>query len=183
MLPEEFCERWDADKNGPLIKIDKESLNSAPFSEEVKGFLSIGGLPETPAPYFEFTSMSSFLKPIINVFNMPEEFGKYYFLGTTGSGNPICIIEKQGYIVYLDNGNNFLEVFINSSIKQFAHCLLVYAQMIDKAIEKNGEDAFIDLDIPASIINWLSGEFERIDSKCMENGNFWFDEVESLYGS
>lgn len=181
MLPEEFRERWDTDKNGPFIKIDKESLRSAPFSDEVKAFLSIGGLPETPAPFLDFTSSHSFLKPLLNVFDMPEEFGKYYFLGTTGSGNPICITEPQGYIVYLDNSNNYEEAFINSSMKQFAHCLLVYAQMVDKAIEKNGEDAFIEHDIPASVIDWLKKELERVDAKCMEAGSFWAGEVEALY--
>lgn len=181
MLPEEFRRRWNADKNGPLIKFDKESLISAPFSDEVKSFLSIGGLPETPAPYLDFTSIHSFLKPIINVFDLPGEFGKYYLLGTTGYGDPICMVEQQGYIVYLDNSNNYKEVFINSSLKQFAHCLLVYSHMIDKAIERNGEDAFIDQDIPESVIDWLSSEFKRVDSKCIDTGSFWFGEIENLY--
>lgn len=53
--------------------------------------------------------------------------------------------------------------------------------MIDKAIEVNGEDAFIDNDIPESVIDWLKEELERIDSKCMETGFFWSTEYENLF--
>ena len=70
-------------------------INKQNFSAEVKRFLSIGGLPETPPPYLEFTSSQSFVRSIINVFHMPEEFRKYWYLGTTSSGDPICIIENK----------------------------------------------------------------------------------------
>ncbi|MED1088479.1 hypothetical protein P4T58_29570 [Bacillus mycoides] len=53
--------------------------------------------------------------------------------------------------------------------------------MIDKAIEVNGEDAFIDNDIPESVINWLKEELKRIDAKCMEEECFWVTEIENLY--
>ncbi|TKH03770.1 hypothetical protein FC682_16585 [Peribacillus simplex] len=181
ILPEEFNDKWDVDKDGPLIKFNYQDLISTDFSDEVKSFLSIGGLPETPPPYLEFTSSQSLLRRITYVFNMPEEFQKYWFLGSTGSGDPICIIEKQENVVFLHNSDDYKEVFINSSLNQFAECLLVYSKMIDKAIEVNGEDAFIDNDIPESVINWLKEELERIDAKCMEKECFWFTEIENLY--
>jgi hypothetical protein len=49
---------------------------------------------------------------------MPEKLQKYYYLGSTGSGDPICIIEKQENIVSLNNSDNYKEVFFNSSINQ-----------------------------------------------------------------
>ncbi len=49
---------------------------------------------------------------------MPEEFRKYWYLGTTSSGDPICIIEKQEKIVFLNNSDAYKEVFMNSSIQQ-----------------------------------------------------------------
>ncbi|HDR7711619.1 TPA: hypothetical protein QCX89_003640 [Bacillus cereus] len=55
----------------------------------------------------------------------------------------------------------------------FAACLLVYSKMIDKAVEINGEDAFIDNNIPECTISWLKEELKKIDDKCME--------IESLY--
>ncbi|PGZ98492.1 hypothetical protein COE51_11600 [Bacillus pseudomycoides] len=181
ILPEEFNEKWDVSKDGPLMKFNYKNLIGTNFSDEVKRFLSIGGLPETTPPYLEFTSSQSLLKSITSIFNMPEEFQKYCFLGSTGSGDPICIIEKIENVVFLNNGDGYKEVFINSSIGQFAECLLVYSRMIDKAIQANGEDAFIDNDIPESVINWLKEELERIDFKCMEKGCFWFTETENLY--
>ena len=74
-------------KDGPLIKFNYQDLMSTGFSDEVKSFLSIGGLPETPPPYLEFTSSQSLLRPITYVFNIPEKFQKYWFMGSTGSGN------------------------------------------------------------------------------------------------
>ncbi|MBA4538520.1 SUKH-4 family immunity protein [Bacillus aquiflavi] len=181
MLPEEFNDKWDVNKYGPLIKFNSKDLMSTNFSDDVKKFLSIGGLPETPPPYLEFTTSQSLIRSITNVFKMPEEFQKYWFLGSTSSGDPICIIEKQENIVFLNNSDNYKEVFINSSINQFAECLLVYSKMIDKAIEINGEDAFIDNDIPEYVINWLKEELKRIDVKCMEEECFWVTEIENLY--
>lgn len=54
------------------------------------------------------------------------------------------------------------EVFMNSSIQQFAACLLVYSKMIDKAVEINGEDAFIDNNIPECTISWLKEELKKL---------------------
>ncbi|MBG9595366.1 SUKH-4 family immunity protein [Bacillus mycoides] len=181
ILPEEFREKWDVNKDGPLITFPEKELINKNFSAEVKRFLSIGGLPETPPPYLEFTSSQSFVRSIINVFQMPEEFRKYWYLGTTSSGDPICIIEKQEKIVFLNNSDAYKEVFMNSSIQQFAACLLVYSKMIDKAVEINGEDAFIDNNIPECTISWLKEELKKIDDNCMEKGSFWCMEIESLY--
>lgn len=181
ILPEEFNQNWDVSKNGPLLKFSYEGLKNTSFSDELKQFLSIGGLPETPPPYLEFTSSQSSFKPITSVFDMPEEYQKYWLLGSTGSGDPICIVENKESIVFLNNGDDYKEVFINSSLNQFAECILLFSQMIDKAIEINGEDAFIDNDIPESLINWLKEQLERVDSNCIKEGCFWDIEIESLY--
>jgi len=181
ILAEEFNKKWNVEKDGPLIKFEYDALVNTGFSDEVKQFLSIGGLPETPAPYLDFTSSQGVLNSITSIFSMPEEFQNYWFLGSTGSGDPICIIKETENVVFLNNGNDYKEVFINSSINQFAECLLVYSRMIDKAIQINGEDAFIDNDIPESVINWLKEQLNKIDPKCMGNGYFWPVEVENFY--
>ncbi|PJZ02157.1 hypothetical protein CPT06_01110 [Bacillus vallismortis] len=181
LLPEEFNRNWDVNKNGPLLKFSYDDLIEMPFSEEFKQFLSLGGLPETPPPYLDFTSFQASFNPITSIFDMSEAFRKYWLLGSTGSGDPICIIENNESIVYLDNGNDYKEVFINSSINQFAECILLFSEMIDKAIQINGEDAFIDNDIPEDVIEWLKEELKRVDSNCINEGNFWSTEIESLY--
>ncbi len=168
----------DVIKNGPLNKFKEQDLMDTVFSDGVKRFLSIGGLPETSPPYLEFTSPQ--FRPITNLFDMPEQFQKYWFLGSTGSGDPICITEKEENIVF-PNGDNYEEIFVNSSLNQFAECILAYISMIDKAIEVNDEDAFIDNDIPESVIDWLKDELERIDSRCVQTGFFWSTEYENLF--
>lgn len=179
ITPEEFIDRWDVIKDGPLNKFKEEDLMDTDFSEDVKRFLSIVGLPETPPSYLEFTPPK--LRRITDLFDMPEQFKKYWFLGSTGSGDPICITEKEENIVFLNNGDNYKEVFVNSSLNQFAECILAFISMIDKAIEVNGEDTFIDNEIPQPIIDWLKEELERIDSKCMQTGFFWSTEYENLF--
>ncbi|WP_026908815.1 SUKH-4 family immunity protein [Paucisalibacillus globulus] len=179
--PEEFNNKWDINKDGPLITFNEQELIGLDFSDELKKFLTVAGLPETPPPYLEFTSSEGLLRPVTSVFNMPESFQRYWFLGSTGSGDPICLIEEQETVVFLHNSDNYKEVYINSSLNQFAECILVYSKMIDKAIEVNGEDAFIDNDIPNSVINWLKEELVKIDGKCLEEGSFWAVEVENLF--
>ncbi|WP_438420789.1 SUKH-4 family immunity protein [Bacillus siamensis] len=181
LLPEEFNRSWDVNKNGPILKFPYDDLVETPFSEEFKKFISLGGLPETPPPYLDFTSFQTSFKPITSIFDVSEAFRKYWLLGSTGSGDPICIIENNERIVYLDNGNEYKEVFINSSINQFAESILLFSEMIDKAIQINGEDAFIDNDIPEYVIERLKEELKRVDSNCINEGNFWGIEIESLY--
>ncbi|MCM3004563.1 SUKH-4 family immunity protein [Priestia koreensis] len=181
IVPEEFNEKWDVGKNGPLIKCNADDLMSTNFSDNVKTFLTVGGLPESPPPYLEFTSLKSCIRPITSVFNLPEAFQKYWFLGSTSASDSICIVENQEHIVVLHHSNRDQEVFINSSINQFAECLLAYVKMIDRAIELNGEDAFIDQDIPESVISRLKESLRSIDATCIEEECFWFTEIESLY--
>ena len=69
--------------------------NKQKFSAEVKRFLSIGGFARNTATIFRIYFISVFVRSIINVFHMPEEFQKYWYLGTTSSGDPICIIENK----------------------------------------------------------------------------------------
>ncbi|MDQ0231492.1 SUKH-4 family immunity protein [Metabacillus malikii] len=179
ITPEEFIDRWDVNKYGPIYKFNRQDLKVTKLSDDVKRFLLLGGLPETPPPYLELSSPQ--IRPITDVFDMPQHFQKYWFFGSTGSGDPICITEKEENIVLLNNGDNYKEVFVNSSINQFVECILAYVSMIDKAIEVNGEDAFIDNDIPESVVDWLKRELERIDSRCMQAGFFWSTEYENLF--
>lgn len=44
----------------------------------------------------------------------------------------------------------------------FVVCLLVYLKMIDKVVEINGEDVFIDNNILEFIISWLKEELKKL---------------------
>ncbi|PFR94846.1 SUKH-4 family immunity protein [Priestia megaterium] len=182
ILPKAFNNSWNVEKDGPLIKFEYATLQSTGFSEEVKQFLSLAGLPETPAPYLDFTSSQGVLKPITSIFSMSEEFQNCWFLGSTAAGDPICLTKETENVVFLDKSNGDKKVFINSSINQFAECLLVYSIMIDQAVQLNGEDAFIDNDIPESVIKWLKERLNNIDPKCMGSKCFWATEVGGFYG-
>lgn len=64
MLPQIFKEKWDEKKDGPLIQLDENKLKNTPFSFEIKQFLTVSGLPETPPPYLEFTALAEHLRPM-----------------------------------------------------------------------------------------------------------------------
>lgn len=82
--------------------------------------------------------------------------------------------------MYLNYDQSDKTVFINSSIHQFAECLLLYVEMINKVNEVNGGDAYIDNDIPVSILAGLKNQFHRVDPKCIQPNHFWYEELEKL---
>ncbi|WP_191556527.1 SUKH-4 family immunity protein [Metabacillus idriensis] len=179
MSPENFLKNWNTAKDGELIAFNEDGLIIDSISEQTRDFLVNAGLPETPPPYLEFISSNGILLSLIEKFNMPSKFKNYWYLGTTGSGDPVCLNVKDN-IVYLNNGDNYNEIFINSSINQFAESILLFNNMIDKAIEVNGEDAFLDNDIPEELITRLKEDLKRIDKKSIDSNSFWRTEIENL---
>lgn len=177
LSPFEFRQKWDPVKNGKLINFSFVDLEEVSLSTEVKMFLIEAGLPESASPYLEFrTSQNLSFKN----YNNSESIDDYFCIGTTGAGDFICVKTSSGNIVYLDSGNQNREVFINSSINQFTECLLFFSSMIDKAIETNGEDAYLDNNIPSELLDWIMNEITRIDSQSLREGNFWNVELEDL---
>lgn len=176
----EFKDKWDTIKNGALIVYNIDEMPDLAISQETINFLTVTGLPETPPPYLEFKSSKGMLVNLTKKFNMSFEYQDYWFLGSTGSGDPICLKGLSGEVIFLNNGSNYEEVFINTTINQFAECILTYANMIDEVININGEDAYIDNDIPDDLIEWLSNEFRKIDVAAIDQDNFWAIEIENL---
>ncbi|WP_255255317.1 SUKH-4 family immunity protein [Bacillus pseudomycoides] len=111
---------------------------------------------------------------------MPIDYQSYWFIGTTGSGDPLCIDERTNKVVYLHHDNNYEEIFINSSIHQFAESLLLFSKLIDEAIHINGEFAFLDNEIQGSVRIWFENEVRRIDPKAVEKNTFWSEELANL---
>ncbi|MDM5186407.1 SUKH-4 family immunity protein [Bacillus sp. DX4.1] len=178
--PKEFCDRWSEKKDGPLNKLDRNMLQHTNLSIDTRRFLSEAGLPTAAAPFIEFDNVTEPMQNVKQKFGMPIDYQSYWFIGTTGSGDPLCIDERTNKVVYLHHDNNYEEIFINSSMHQFAETLLLFSNLIDEAIHLNGEFAFLDNEIPESVRIWFENELRRIDPKAVEKNTFWSEELENL---
>ncbi len=170
--PREFAKKWKELWGKEPIKFSADKLKDLEVDKEVKSFLMDVGLPDE-APLLTFEAE-------LSLYAIEEDLSDYKYIGSTGWGDPICLYEGDGSVVYLDHENDFeYETFINSSIPQLAESLLVYSQMMKEAQEENGEDAILDNNIPERLKKWLSEELKRIDPPAVEDG-FWQAELESL---
>ena len=175
--PNEFVEKWKAIWEEEPIKFSVDTLEDVELDEEAKKFLIEAGLPDSAAPSLSFHAG---LTSICEEFGVEEDYSSYKYFGSTGWGDPICLYEDDGSIVYLDHEENLeYETLINSSIPQLAESLLAYAQLIEETKKENGDDAFLDNNIPERLKNWIFEELKRIDPVALEDG-FWKAELESL---
>ncbi len=69
---------------------------------------------------------------------------------------------------------------MNSSIEQLAESLLAFRKLVDATCELNGEDAFLDGEIPKQLIELLSAELATIDPNCVLERSYWSTELKSL---
>lgn len=173
--PSEFLERWNSNLFG-IVKYDESTIASLNIPKDAKDFLIIAGLPKSAAPYLGFKSSKRGGATKIN----DPNFLKYILIGNTGSGDSICIVEESGDVVYLDHENFYKEVSVNSSIPQLVESLLVYAEFVDKTNEENGENAFLDNNIPDGLIEWLTSRLKDIDAKALDIEGFWYEELNNL---
>lgn len=180
MDPYLFKKLWNVEDNGPLIHFDHKAINKLEIDESNKQFFSVAGLPETPAPYLEFISSKGLLLNLTLKFGMPEKYQAYWYLGTSATGDIVSLIEGTGHIIALDVRNNHKETYINSSMMQFAEFLYVFSEMILKAIRINGEDAFLDNDIPEELLLDTFKNLKTIDQAAMKDSTFWQIEMIGL---
>ncbi|HYF03743.1 MAG TPA: hypothetical protein VEC36_10235, partial [Patescibacteria group bacterium] len=107
----------------------------------------------------------------------------YSWFGDNGSGDTICIDHNNNdIIVMLDHEYGFVPIFfINSSIAQFAECLLVYETFLSEVVKEDGEEeveaTLIDLDK----IQGLEKELTLIDCRAVMPECFWRVTLDDLY--
>lgn len=71
---------------------------------------------------------------------------------------------------------------MNASIPQLAELLLAFSILIRETIKENGEEAFLDNDIPQRLRGWIAQELKSIDSLAFQRGCFWDTELDNLQG-
>ncbi|HOV28288.1 MAG TPA: SUKH-4 family immunity protein [Pseudobacteroides sp.] len=175
--PEEFKRRWDTSFYG-LVEYDENDIRILNLPEESKTFLVQAGLPKSAAPYLSFkSSTKGGGMKLDKIFNLRDKkFSKYIFLGSTGTGDLVCLVEDKGEIIYLDH-ENYREYFINSSLNQLAEYLLLYSEFIKAIKQVNGDEAYLEGNAPDKLYFELIDKFKIIDSKALNDKCFWQEEL------
>ncbi len=178
-----FRERWcDKDNLESLVVFPPSALADVTIPDESKTFLTTGGLPKSAAPFLDFRVPDhGALRTIAELWQLAPEYNRYRVVGSNGSGDPLCIDEScGGQIIYLNHDDNFHRVLINSSVPQLAESLLVFRHLIRETQRQNGEDAYLDGDVPGDLQQWLRNEIIRIDPTAAHGDCFWSQELENI---
>ncbi len=181
IIPSEFIDCWDSAEDGPLLRFGADLFKNINIDDTAKAFLMEAGLPESAAPFLDFLVPNEERLPTVSqIWGLPEQYNIYHCIGSNGSGDPVCIKEPNGHIVYLNHDDDFREVLMNASVSQLAESLLAYARLIRETIEENGAKAFLDNHIPQRLQEWIAQELKNIDPLAVQAGCFWSNELNSL---
>ncbi len=77
------------------MKFDAEQLAPLDIDKETKKLLTEKGLPKEASPFLEFVSSKGKLTTLCETFELSSRYQHYWFLGTTGAGDPICLHQKR----------------------------------------------------------------------------------------
>ena len=180
MNAEHFKRAWTAGGDR-LIAFTIESLQSVPCRNHRPPSWLNAGLPDSAAPSSTSTGKErGDCNPHLRHTQSALNLNAFFCIGTNDSGDPICIdTGSNGAVVLLSHDDKFRPVQINSSVEKLAESLLAFRTLVDATCELNGEDAFLDGDIPAHLIETLAAELATIDSDSMTERSFWSTEVKS----
>ena len=179
MTTQPFPERWNADPHAsPLLTTGDCVL--LPASDERLSFLRDAGLPEDAAPFLSFGQLNE-PETVASAWGLEAKFDRYVMIGSDSEGSPICIErEKDGNVVLLDHDSGFAATFMNSDAARLAECLLAFRNLVRDTQERNGQDAYLDGDIPVDMIDRLGLEIRTIDSPALQAGSFWEQQITAL---
>ena len=179
LSPNRFKELWGDDPE-PLVPASPKSLEELGFPLAAAEFFIKAGLPRSVAPFLGFDLDASNLVPVSGRWGLGPEFDDHILVGSNGSGDPICLVRPTGRIVYLNHDDGFDETLINTSISRFAECAVVFRDLAAATMAANGEDAFLDNDIPPPLLAQAKTRLLHIDPDAFAPGTFWFREFEEL---
>jgi len=175
--PREFKERWERSEeliDWRLNPFPAESLLGVSLPPDVKTFLTEAGLPDEAAPFLNFKPpKTGNLIRVSDMWRLPQEFKHYRVIGSNGSGDPVCIDEENGEIVYLNHDNEFQRVLMASSIFKLSECLLAVRDFIDEA-------GGLSNPIIPERIEPLVKLLRSIDPAACEEDGFWPSECQGF---
>jgi hypothetical protein len=131
---EEFVARW---RDSPLIHIPPRDVQKLNIPEPSKQFLVEAGLPKEPYSPLRCDCLEKGLRPLSSFREGKPascEADRYYLLGSWGNQLFLCLdTGKNGMmcnVKYVDGSVRGGE-FVNSSLPQFAECVLVERELTE----------------------------------------------------
>ena len=88
--------------------------------------------------------------------------------------------DGSGIVAYFNHDNKFQKVFMNSSLSQLVESMDAYKEVVRRTKEENGEDAFLDNDIPRYLQNWIENKLKDIDPSALDEQSHWWQEVQGI---
>jgi len=154
------------------------------LSQEQAVWLVNVGLPRSTAPFLDFGGKNESSLPSMAALFQERDRAiaeRYRVIGSNGNGDPVVLdLAANGAVAYLNHDNNMCRILINSSVTQLAECLLAFKRLIDLAQAANGEDAYLDGDIPSDALNEFVEIVRACDPAALEIDTMWTDEVQSF---
>jgi SUKH-4 immunity protein len=185
MTPTTFKSKWTQNGN-TLLPLSHNTVLNLGLTVETIEFLTVAGLPKGAAPYLSFVQECDRGTLAINkltaIYDLPEsEFEKFVCIGSDVSDNPIVInTNANDSIMWLDHEDFFTSRFVNNSIHQLAHVLILYKEFIERILIENGEDAYLDGEFNDDQFAYFKGKIEEADGNALAAGTFWSEELETL---
>jgi hypothetical protein len=145
------------------------------------------GLPRQAAPFLSFGGKHEMKLPTLSqLLGVSESIGgsRYRAIGSNGSGDPIVIdLLGQCAVWYLNHDLKFAPVFINSSIRALAACLLAYRKLGAACREAFGDDAFLEQQAPAGALEAFVAEVALVDPAALPAHCMWGSELAQFGGT
>ena len=171
----QFKERWQHRDTDCLVAFPAQALEEVRVPDDAKAFLLEAGLPAEAAPFLNFSPPKKGPIPRVSetLWHLTPQFACYRVIGSNGSGDPVCIEESEGRIVYLDHENYFEPVLMGSSVFTLAECLLAFRAFITDAASSSSP-------MTQERIGVIIGCLQRIDPEACQEGGFWFAECRNI---
>ncbi len=167
MLPDEFHDKWIAFHDNPFVFYNKQEIKILNLPVDDEKFLSKSGLPQFSAPHLYF--------------DHPKNIsgGLYTKIGEDAFDNFICVDKlKKGRVLWIDKDNHSNIRLFNNSIRSMCETLLLYQEMVEKAISKNGKDTFLKNNIPNYLITEFESKVKIFDADVSkQKESFWGIEI------
>ncbi len=173
---------WSAFDDAKIVLFPDSALAGISLLQEEKDFLTTIGLPDSAAPFLSFECPKGQLVSVSDQWKQDKKLSQYKVIGSNGSGDPIALDAIRGDVVYINHDNNFARVFMNSSPSKLAASLKAFRQLIEDTITENGEEAFLDNNIPVQVQTRFRQEIESIDPAATRPESFWSEQIDQMAG-
>jgi hypothetical protein len=164
-----------------LVRIRKSVLKNINLPAETKQFLNQGGLVDTVYGGTLTPTLPRLTELVSKIEPLPNSFARYRVLGDIGYKHFQCLDEEgdgRVVVVLAVPDEDKVVFFENSSIRQYAECLLAWGEICE-AIEK--EDAYF----PSLAWDEYIAKYEqaicKIDPQALADESTWYSrEINNL---